>query len=120
MDPDDRENSSSKHSSLKTMFLAQAKARTANDKPAKKRPAKKHPSTAVESNAPSVTENERERDSALEIESSAKQRERDSAREMKLPASDALQSDVQPVKKQGYLICQHGLQTFIIFGSETL
>ena len=33
---------------------------------------------------------------------------------------DALQSDVQPVKKQGYLICQHGLQTFIIFGSETL
>ena len=88
MDPDDRENSSSKHSSLKTMFLAQAKARTANDKPAKKRPAKKHPSTAVESNAPSVTENERERDSALEIESSAKQRERDSAREMKLPASE--------------------------------
>ena len=53
-------------------------------------------------------------------ESSAKQRERDSAREMKLPASDALQSDVQPVKKQGYLICRHGLETFIIFGSETL
>ena len=90
MNRDDSENPNSTRQSLKTMFLAQAKARKAADKPDKKRPAKKPPLTAVESNAPSasVTENENERDSAKEIDSSAKERERDSGRDMELPASE--------------------------------
>ena len=90
MNPDDGKNPNGSTPSLKTMFLAQAKARKAKEKPVKKQSAKKPPSSAVESNKPSasVTEKECERDSAREIESLVKERERDSAREMKSPDSE--------------------------------